>query len=141
MIGTFQELTHFYTIKVDQDIKVPNLCNLYEYGYWKMCKTFILHTLKVKKLAAKHLPAYFETPCTLQYKENVWPRWTTQIYTKIFNSITHIWFPFTTQWFVNLWLVTPIFMTANALLRMPNATSNKLKVMIKTFLKKQSCQT
>ena len=29
-----------------------------------MCKTFILHTQKVKELAAKHLPVYFETPCT-----------------------------------------------------------------------------
>ena len=28
-----------------------------------MGKTFIFHPQKVKKLAAKHLPVYFETPC------------------------------------------------------------------------------
>ena len=29
-----------------------------------MCEAFILITQKDKKLAAKHLPVYFETPCT-----------------------------------------------------------------------------
>ena len=31
-----------------------------------MCKTFILVTQEAEKLGAKHLPVYFETPCTIR---------------------------------------------------------------------------
>ena len=44
------------------ELGLGHFCNLHEYSYWKMYKTFFLVTQEAEKLVAKHLRIFLKHP-------------------------------------------------------------------------------